>query len=432
MRAWEKLSIFLLCATLLCGCSAQKHGQIETEEPKDTSKVHLTMFGFKVGAEQILSIESVLNDFMKKNPDISITYEGLSNQDGYLDVLYNRLESGTADDIFMLNPNAFAEMDRRGYIGSKIFDLSSTDNISNYNDTIQQLIHMGDQVPGVPLAMGSYGIFVNVDKLNEYGLSIPVTLDEFLNCCSTIRSQGEIPIAASLKDEGYAAKIIALGRFLAVHDLEDNRTLDYDAYNNGSLSLGEDLREGFQLIDTFCQEGYWDTEKALTIPAWTSEVNDFTDGSHAFLLGASWSLSQIWKGDPSFHYEFVALPLGTENNLAIIKASLPICVNAKSAHLKEALQFIDFVSEPEVVDLFTNLGVALSPLKNGKSSVDDLNNISQTVSQGRASSAADPRLHLDLETTAGKLCAQIAQGTITVDEAVENIDRILLGEADNE
>lgn len=53
---------------------------------------------------------------------------------------------------------------------------------------------------GVPLSMFPMYVYYNVDVFNKYGLVPPTTWDEFLNVCSTLKSNGIIPIALGTKD----------------------------------------------------------------------------------------------------------------------------------------------------------------------------------------------------------------------------------------
>lgn len=72
----------------------------EKPEEKAAEPVELSFFGFKTGAE-IGALEELVAEFNEANPDIHVTYEGISNSSGYQDVLTTRLASGQGDDVFM-------------------------------------------------------------------------------------------------------------------------------------------------------------------------------------------------------------------------------------------------------------------------------------------------------------------------------------------
>ena len=47
---------------------------------------------FKVGETQYEMLEKLINGFESENPGIKINYEGIANADGYLDLLYKRID----------------------------------------------------------------------------------------------------------------------------------------------------------------------------------------------------------------------------------------------------------------------------------------------------------------------------------------------------
>ena len=52
---------------------------------------------------------------MKENPNIVITYESIRGTD-YFDTLNKRMESGTGDDIFIVNHDTMLELQSKGQV----------------------------------------------------------------------------------------------------------------------------------------------------------------------------------------------------------------------------------------------------------------------------------------------------------------------------
>lgn len=132
------ITVSLLGVNLLTGCG--KDNKIKVEDKKEN--IVLTFFGFKVGETQYEMLEKLINGFESENPGIKINYEGIANADGYLDLLYKRIDGEEADDLFMLNPFAFTVAKKRGYIGTYIYDLKNEDFLNQYNDTIRALMNI--------------------------------------------------------------------------------------------------------------------------------------------------------------------------------------------------------------------------------------------------------------------------------------------------
>lgn len=82
------ITVSLLGVNLLTGCG--KDNKIKVEDKKEN--IVLTFFGFKVGETQYEMLEKLINGFESENPGIKINYEGIANADGYLDLLYKRID----------------------------------------------------------------------------------------------------------------------------------------------------------------------------------------------------------------------------------------------------------------------------------------------------------------------------------------------------
>ena len=79
-------------------------------------------------------------------------------------LIVKRLESGQADDLYIIPAEDVLEFDQRGYI----YDLSQLPNVSNLSeDALQQSIYRG-KVFSVPLSYSCFGLIWNVDLLHQY------------------------------------------------------------------------------------------------------------------------------------------------------------------------------------------------------------------------------------------------------------------------
>lgn len=336
------ITVSLLGVNLLTGCG--KDNKIKVEDKKEN--IVLTFFGFKVGETQYEMLEKLINGFESENPGIKINYEGIANADGYLDLLYKRIDGEEADDLFMLNPFAF-----------------------------------------------------------------------------TVAKNRITPIAVCFVDGGISSgPNFAIGRSLCDIDLN---SLDFEALKSGRKSIGEIFRPGFELVKEFTQKKYWKVIEPEANRDWAEDGEMFIKGEVAFIIVGSWRLPKFKLKNISFAYKFIALPFSDSGNIAIIRASTPICVNSKGKHLDLSLKFLEYISQVKHVEAFTISQNALSPLKNGVKPVAILEDINKTIQTGRITTDSDPRFPFAVLTQSANMCKAIASGKMTVDEAVVYFDTIV-------
>lgn len=404
----------LLIAGLLAACGSKE--KIEIEEKKE--EITLSFFGFKVGRTQSEMLEQLISGFEKENPGVKINYEGLGNADGYLDVLYKRIDSGEADDLFMLNPFAFTVADEKGYIGDTIYDLKEQPFLSQYNDTILSLLDVDGQIPAIPMEASAIGLLSNVDLLKKYNLKVPETYSELVHCCEVLSKEGVTPILTGFQAGGFTSgHIYAVARSLGDTDLNE---VDYQALKKKEKSLGELFRPGLEMVDEFNRKGYL----KVIDEGQQEEKRVFAAGNTAFMVVGSWQLERTNLMDPDFRYTFSGLPLSDSGSVAVIRASTPLCVNARGEHLELALKFLEYISQRKNVEAFTRSQTAMSPLKDGGEPASVLKNINKTIKAGRVFTDSDPRFSVDLVTENLALSSKIVHGEMTVDEAVDYLDSL--------
>lgn len=414
-RIAAAMAAVMLAAGLLTACTQNEKIQVE-EQPEE---ITLSFFGFKVGRTQSEVLEQIISGFEKENPGVKINYEGLANSDGYLDVLYKRIDSDEADDLFMLNPFAFTVASEKGYIGEKIYDLKGQPFLEQYNDTILALLNVDGRIPAVPMGASATGLLSNVDLLERYGLNVPETYPEFVHCCEVLTANDMVPIMTGFRRGGFTAgHIFAVARSLADINLDD---VDYGALERKERSLGEMFRPGLAMVDEFNRKGYLQ----IIDTGDQAEKEAFASGNVAFAVVGNWQLERTNLMNPEFQYKFSVLPLSDSGGIAVIRSATPICVNAQGEHLELALKFLKYMSQRKNVEAFTESQTALSPLKDNGQPSEILKDISRTINAGRGFTDSDSRFPVDLVTEHLTLSGKICSGEMTVDEAVSYLDSLI-------
>ena len=83
------------------------------------------------------------------------------------------------DDLYLLNPDAIRALGEEG----KLMDLSGLENVKNLRDVIRAANEVDGKLVAIPQEVVAYGLFINKDMFDQYGLGLPKTPEEFLECC---------------------------------------------------------------------------------------------------------------------------------------------------------------------------------------------------------------------------------------------------------
>ena len=193
----RKAAAALTALCLIAGCTTKpKDPEVYIDDKNE--EIVLTLFA--QGEVVANLIQQCFNEVInRKQEKTFILYsdsasfyadEGLS----YRELLLKRLESGEADDLFIIPAEDVLEFDRKGYL----YDLSDMDFIHNLSaDALQQSTY-DNKVFSLPLSYTAFGLLWNVDLLHQYDLEVPQTLSEFLTVCETLKQNGIVPYGANM------------------------------------------------------------------------------------------------------------------------------------------------------------------------------------------------------------------------------------------
>ena len=158
------ISIIIACVLFISGCA----GKTNTPDVYiDEKKPDVVLSLFTQGTNISDAIhECCTNIINPKNDGNIILYSDSASyysEDGlpYRELLLRRMESGQADDLYIITAEDVLEFDQKGYIYD-LSDLPCLENLSG--DALQQSIYHG-KVFSVPLSYAGFGLIWNVDCL---------------------------------------------------------------------------------------------------------------------------------------------------------------------------------------------------------------------------------------------------------------------------
>ncbi len=296
---------------------------------KSSGQVNLTYWGLW---EDGKTMQKVIDDFERQNPNIKISYVK-EDVKQYRESLSTRIDNGNGPDVFVYHNTWYPML--ANHLVPFPSDIISKEEFSQVFYPVNQkdLIKNG-AIYGVPSEMDTLAMYINKDIFNGAGKSAPKTWDEFINDAR----------ALTVKDESGKIKTAgaAMGTFANVNNSADILSLLFlqNSVDIDNLSSSADRVQGaFNFYTSFSldQNNVWDSTLDPSILA-------FSKGNLAMFFGYSWDFFTIKAFNPNLNFQIVPVPQlsNQQVNLASYWAS---GVSAKSAHQKEALQFVKFLAQ---------------------------------------------------------------------------------------
>lgn len=421
-RQIKRAGVTLLAGILLCSmtsCGEQK-SSLKTIEHMEAEPQYLSLFAENNYAESDLGkywcdrFAEVYHQKVYINNDRATYYgdEGMS----YRELLEKRLESASPDDLYIINAEDVLDFDRRGYW----IDLSEMDFVDNLSDAALYQSTYDGKVFSVPLTFTGFGFYWNVTMLNEYGLTVPQNLAEFMNVCETLKAKGMLPYGAN---KGYALTVPAMCRGLSDLYGSSDQEQRIEALNSGEVPISNYMSEGFEFLDTMIEKGYLDPQQALNAEPRIDDIQLLKDGGCAFICVGIGGFPEEQK-ITDYQIEFTGLPLLEEGFIAVYGASSRLCVNPHTQNMDTALKFIEMVGTQEALDESAVDQNKLSSAKDSKIEMtSEQQNMYDLLQQPGQIPNQDFSLHFNTWENIRDQGREICNG-ISVEEACTNLDEL--------
>lgn len=413
----------LAALCLIAGCSAKPAGP-EVYLDDRNEEVVITLFA--QGATVSELIQQCFNEEINQQQEKTLILysdsanfyadEGLS----YRELLLKRMESGEADDLYIIPAEDVLEFDREGYI----YDLSGMDFVGSLSDEALKQSTYNGKVFSLPLTYTAFGFLWNVDLLHQYGLEIPENLTEFLDVCETLKQNGVLPYGANM-DYGLSLLAMSTGLAPLYRDADKDQKLAQLAA--GTLPISDYMREGFTFLKQMIDKGYLNVEQALTTePNRDEEISRFREGQCAFI--SSICRASAFSHDYPFEVIMTGMPVLEEGTICVVGADHRLAVNPHSEHLEEALTTVETLGTAKTLNEFAKLlGKTSSARGNEASALPQAAPLVSSLTAANQIPNQDFSLHFNTWNTIKELCVQLAKGE-SIDALCEKYDQIQLEE----
>ncbi|WP_455682558.1 ABC transporter substrate-binding protein [Thomasclavelia sp.] len=420
----NKIIKYILTFSLLffySGCQENSKNIVISQDNEEI--IELNFYGYKTEAINVVAIEEILQSFMKKYPNIKITYESVKGIE-YYEILKKRLSSGNYDDIFMIDEDNLNTLKEDQYFE----DLSDISTINNFNEiSLTQMYEDDGKILYLPTSISAFGLYCNMDLLNKYSQKVPKNEAEFKKVCEYFVELGITPIIAN---NDISLKTIALAKGLYSLYADNDFNEKIDQINQNSEILSDYLKTGYEFVEEMIKNKYIDTNQTITTQKTSDDLLEFEKGINPFMLTGAWASIRVKNDAPNLNYEVHPYPILESGSVVVTNIDTRICVNAKGKHKKEAKKFVEYMSQPDNMWKFTNSQCSFSPLKENRLP-DDIAIQPLTKHINNSSIlGSDSRIKYPLWSLSRDGIKELLEGN-SVDQALELIKKISNEENNN-
>ena len=356
-------------------------------------------------AEEELEIRIEYNTYTSEN------YQEKSFDDVALDRIRNDM-----DDLYLINPDVIKKTAEEG----KLTDLSGLDCAKNIRDVVRMANTVDGKLVGIPQEVVVYGLFVNKDMFDEYGLELPDTPDEFLECCRVFKENGiETPVGAN---RWWLETFVFAQAYADLYNGGDVEA-EIEALNSGERKYSEYMRTGFEYLKKMMDLGYIDAKTAYTYEAIEGEGPDFMAQKTPIVM-AYWGAANADTayGKPDFNLRVIGFP--SERGQMPVMSMTGMSVCTKAEHKKDALDVLEVILSDEALQVYAETNKVISPSKNVEvDCIPALRPMNDLVNDGTYVLASNAGMKVEQW---GNTCLIVREllGGATVDECMAAFDRL--------
>lgn len=355
-------------------------------------------------AEDKTVLNTLITEFRRENPDISITQDIAPSND-YQSTALQRIRSGEVGDVFASFPGAqFAQINSAGLFT----DLSPQVFTDRYDPPLVRpgKSANGDQL-GLPYQLVYNMPVSNLDVFDQVGVTgNPQDWDGFLNLCDRLKSAGYVPLAWPGGEPGNA------GHFFNSMVMNNAPTDDMcTGIEQGRYRCTDDwflrtLRQ-YQQLRPFFQDNSVGTQVEPC-------QQMFAEGRAAMLATGSFHITAVRELGARFPIELLApitVDKGKARHIGVANATFFLAVNSASDSQIAAARFIEFLSRPEIASRYANKTVQHVTISDAEYTDPDLQATEHWLTERNAFAPRYQFEDLDLRTAVENACIQVVAGT---------------------
>ena len=424
MKRSISLILVLTMVVLLCSSCGQTQ-QSQTSAPQSTAtaapteavpeEVTLHLFHQKQEAQETFA--QIIEEFHEEYPYINVEQEIVTNDPA--SVLKSRVATDEIPDILQGSLDTM-DIAQGGYI----VDLTGDSYLDNINDAALAADSFTDSEGhtwAMPIDGSCEGIFYNKEIFSKYNLNVPTTIEELDNVIATLEANGVTPFALGFKDSWTIKPVTLVAACPAIY----GKDISWDAQRTAGTASFQDT-EGWTTVFELLKKVY---EHGNTKTAFDTDYNGacgmIASGEAAMMIQGLWALEPIRAINADIDLGMMAMPVSDSSADAKLFQfpDFGLSISSHSKHIEESKLFLEFLTRPEIAELWCNTAKLFSAVKGISVDFDPLTaDVNAYIDAGMVCTQGDrgwpTAFHADYE-------AQLSEyilGKVTVENVMQNLD----------
>ena len=350
---------------------------------------------------------------------ISVGYITYTAED-YKDKTYDEVTLDRArndmDDIYLMNPDTIRMLGEEG----KLTDLSGLACVDNLRDVVKMANVVDGKLVAIPQEVVAYGLFINKDMFDQFGLGLPETPEDFLECCRVFKENGiETPVGANR----WWLETFVLAQAYADLYNGGNTEAEIEALNSGESKYSDYMRPGFEFLKEMIDKGYIDAQKAYVSEAIEGEGEDFLAQKTPIVM-AYWGAAnaETAYGKPEFNMLVIGFPSSRGQMPVMPMTGFGVGINAK--HKEDAIAALDVMLSDEALQVYAETNKVISPSKNVEvECIPALKPLNDKIKENVFVLGANANMKMEQWGNTCLVVRELLNGA-TVDECMAEFDRL--------
>lgn len=272
-------------------------------------------------------------------------------------------------------------------------DLSGLPQAQTIDPNIQALVTQYASFHGetsvLPYSVAAEGVIYNVDLFDKVGVSsVPTTWSEFLAVCEKFMSAKITPVYQTFGDTWTTQQ--------GLFDYTTGGMIDVAAFYQQLAGVGTNLGPNSPV--SFEKDFTASCQKMLSLtPYFNSNpiAKHYADGNLAFASGQAgmymqgpWAVGEVLAINPKLKMGTFPLPATDDPSQTKCRVNLDLAIwlprSQPAAQRTAAIQFLDYLMQPSVLNAYNQANLAFSPLKNAPPQTSPIvSGLNKYVSSGR-------------------------------------------------
>ncbi|MCI8695797.1 MAG: extracellular solute-binding protein [Lachnospiraceae bacterium] len=344
------------------------------------------------------------------------TYTAEDHQDKTYDEVALDRARNDMDDLYLLNPDTIRTLGEEG----KLMDLSGLDSAKNLREIIRIANTVDGKLVAIPQEVVAYGLFVNMDMFRQYGLELPHTPEEFLECCRVFKENGiETPVGAN---RWWLETFVFAQAYADLYN-GGNTEAEIAALNSGEARYSDYMRPGFEFLQVMIDLGYIDAEKALVSEAIEGEGADFLAQKTPIVM-AYWGAANTETAYGKTDFEMQVIGFPSSLGQMPVMPMTGFGVGADAVHGEDAARVLDIMVSDEALRVYSEANRVISPSRNvSVECVPALKPLNDRIEEGIYVLGSNTGMKVEQWGNTCLIVRQLLSGD-TVDQCMEAFDRL--------